>query len=188
MIIWATVLWALVAIALDAWQSRTALSAAHWSQVLLRWLGAFVGALLLVVATIAAVSTLATAAPLKMSKISDPPLDKAIAASVEAAVKPGHVIFEVTPSSFPTPGIGFGTYVIDYWGTAFILLRDGWQPAMTYQFYGTATHLTVPRGANWPLVVVDVDPASFSVVATHTWIDGHEASRSFESEIRAGPR
>ena len=24
--------------------------------------------------------------------------------------------------------------------------RNGWQPAMTYQFYGTATHLTVPGG------------------------------------------
>jgi hypothetical protein len=188
MIIWATVLWALAAIALDAWQSRLRLSAAHQSQVLLRCLGAFGGALLLVVGTIAAVSTLTTAAPLKVSKDSDPRLDKAIAASVEEAVKPGHVIFEVGPSSFSTPGIGFGAYVIDYWGIAFILLRDGWQPAMTFQFYGTATHLTVPRGANWPLVVVDVDPASFSVIATHVWADGHETSRSFQSDIRAGRR
>jgi hypothetical protein len=187
-IVWATILWALAAIALDAWQSRHRLSAAHQGQVLLRWSGAIGGALLLVVATIAAVSTLATASPLTPSKYSDAPMDKAIAASVEAAVKPGHVIFEVRPSVFATPGIGFGAYVVDYWGVAYILLRDGWQPAITYQFYGTATHLTVPKGAHWPTVVVDVGPKSFSVIGTQVWRDGHEISRSFQSDIRAGRR
>jgi hypothetical protein len=178
LLIWAIIMCALGGVVLDAWRTRYPLSVARKAQQLLRYLGAVGAAVLLVIASIAAITTLTTAVRRQfLHQPTDYSLDRSIADAIEEAVAPGHVVFEVVPSSFPTHRNGFGTYVIDYWGTAFILLREGWQPAMTYQFYGTATHLTVPKDAKWPVVVVDVDPSTFSVVATHTWFNGRDTTR-----------
>jgi len=92
----------------------------------------------------------------------DRPLDDAIARSVERSVPRGPVVVNVRPTTF---GPAHGYYNIDYWGVAFDLLTAGWQPGLSFGFYGTATNLSVPPATNWPEVTVTVDPSDKAITS-----------------------
>jgi hypothetical protein len=105
-----------------------------------------------------------TAVPAALGRVAavqrDRPLDDAIARSVEHSLLPGPVIVKIQPSTF---GPSHGDYVVDYWGVAWELLADGWQPGLQSGFMGTATNLSLPPGAHWPTVIVHVDPSTKAI-------------------------
>ncbi|MGH9079985.1 MAG: hypothetical protein ACRDYE_07930, partial [Acidimicrobiales bacterium] len=131
---------------------------------------AMAGFVLLVLLGVAGVRALEAGAPASVAvQRVDAALDGSIARSVQKKVPSGPVVVVVRPSAFtltgPVTGGTLGYYVVDYWGTAMVLMERGSQPGLRYTFYGQATHLTVPNGARWPEVVVSLDRSNLRVTS-----------------------
>ncbi len=167
MLIWITVAWAAVEFGIAARWWRLG-DRGQRREVTLEPAVGVASLILLLAVGIAGLRTLVAAAPAQVAdKSIDMSLDSAIAGAVADSTRPGHVAVAVEPSIFviapsaARPSIG--PYVIDYWGVAMLLLEQGWQPALKDSFYGPATHLSVPDNAQWPEVVVRLDPSTLKV-------------------------
>ncbi len=156
-LVWVVVVWSAGEMTVAAWRRLRPVGDRVGGPALRVHVPELVGLALLVLGAVEGVRTLVPAAHARTSAVQfDRPLDDAIARSVERVVAAGPVVVAVRPTVF---GPGHGDYVIDEWGVAFALLGQGWQPALTYGFFGVATHLSVPPGSHWPHVTVAVDPS-----------------------------
>jgi hypothetical protein len=162
-VVWIVVLWALVDIVTEAgrraWRDRHTVG----GRIVLIHALEVAGLTLLVIGGVEGVRTLVPAAHARVSEVQqDRPLDAAVALSVKRTVAAGPVVVDVQPPVFVSV---HGLYGIDYWGIAFALLAQGWQPELPYGFYGAATHLSVPAGGRTTEVTVIINPADKAVAA-----------------------
>ena len=160
-LVWVVILWALGDLATEAARRVWRLQRVVGRRTPLLHALEVAGLTLLVIGSVEGIRTLVPAAHARVAEVQqDRPLDAAVARSVERTVAAGPVVVDVQPPVFESV---HGLYGIDYWGTAFALVAQGWQPELPYGFYGAATHLSVPAGTHAPEVIVTVKPADKAV-------------------------
>jgi hypothetical protein len=170
MVIWVVLIWAAAELLVEVLDRGRHRNLDGRERELLQRGLPLAGLLLLVVTGIAGVRALVPAASATLNGRLDRAFDRAIVTSVEQRARPGPVVVVVRPVSFTTRSTRFGSnlfpfYVVDYWGVGMLLLQGGWSPGLPDSFYGVATHLSVPKDARWPEVVVHVDPSTLSLTA-----------------------
>jgi hypothetical protein len=164
-LVWVTVLWAGGELGLRVLRSQVTERERRPVDPVVRWVAPLAAFAVLAVITFAGIRV---SVPASSSQVAheqvDVPLDRAIASAVERRAPPGPVVVTADPSVFPSPAVPFGSYAVDYWGTAMVLLGDGWTPALADRFSGAATNLSVPNHARWPEFVVLINPVSLRLM------------------------
>jgi hypothetical protein len=146
MVVWIVFIWAAVEVSVAAWQPRTPTLAIV---VALLALG-----LVTVKGTMSVYSGAISEAP-GISVFA--PLDSSIAHAIERNVsrKPT-VLITVHPDVMRLTNGPFRIYVPDYWGIGWLLVADGWRPALPSGQWADASGLTLPKYASWTTAMVQL--------------------------------
>jgi hypothetical protein len=146
MVVWIVFIWAAVEFSVAAWKPRTTTLAIV---VALLALG-----LVTVKGTMSAYSSVISRAP---EFSVDVPLDGSIAHAIERNVsrKPT-VLVTVYPDVMRLTTGPVRIYEPDYWGIGWLLVADGWRPALPNGVWAQASGLTLPNKAAWTVASVQL--------------------------------